>query len=211
MGFGVLEDNKLPHVPGTVLLDQEAAHSESYTQSLKHGTGHDSHIILVPQPSDDPNDPLNWSQYRKTLVFSVYCFGSILYACVNVFISMIDSEGLGYNVSRGHSPRSDRSERICNRNIRAIWLHSSCSRRYWVISAEPGNADRKSLYCCLLVQIRQTTRLSLLIYNGTDRYRTWRSSDRLQLPQNRTDCGRLCNQRLRVDRYCDDFRYAFRP
>lgn len=26
---------------------------------LKHGKGRFSHIILVPQPSDDPNDPLN--------------------------------------------------------------------------------------------------------------------------------------------------------
>lgn len=29
------------------------------TEQLKHGTGKFSHIILVPQPSDDPNDPLN--------------------------------------------------------------------------------------------------------------------------------------------------------
>jgi len=26
---------------------------------LKHGTGRLSHVILVPQPSDSPNDPLN--------------------------------------------------------------------------------------------------------------------------------------------------------
>lgn len=26
---------------------------------LKHGKGRYSHVILVPQPSDDPNDPLN--------------------------------------------------------------------------------------------------------------------------------------------------------
>ena len=26
---------------------------------LKHGKGRQSHIILVPQPSDSPNDPLN--------------------------------------------------------------------------------------------------------------------------------------------------------
>lgn len=28
---------------------------------LKHGSGRFSHVILVPQPSDDPNDPLNVS------------------------------------------------------------------------------------------------------------------------------------------------------
>ena len=29
-------------------------------QTLKHGTGRFAHILLVPQPSDSPNDPLNW-------------------------------------------------------------------------------------------------------------------------------------------------------
>lgn len=28
---------------------------------LKHGTGRYKDVILVPQPSDDPNDPLNVS------------------------------------------------------------------------------------------------------------------------------------------------------
>jgi hypothetical protein len=28
---------------------------------LKHGTGRYKDVILVPQPSDDPNDPLNAS------------------------------------------------------------------------------------------------------------------------------------------------------
>lgn len=29
---------------------------------LKHGTGRFEHVVLVPQPSDDPNDPLNVSR-----------------------------------------------------------------------------------------------------------------------------------------------------
>lgn len=31
---------------------------------LKHGTGRYRHVILVPQPSDSPNDPLNVSLSR---------------------------------------------------------------------------------------------------------------------------------------------------
>lgn len=27
-------------------------------------------IVLIPQPSDDVNDPLNWPAYKKTLCFS---------------------------------------------------------------------------------------------------------------------------------------------
>lgn len=37
MGLGVLEDHKLPHVPGTVLLNDEAAHTD-IAIGLKHGT-----------------------------------------------------------------------------------------------------------------------------------------------------------------------------
>jgi MFS family permease len=41
-------------------------------EQLKHGTGKYSHIILVPQPSDDPNDPLNWPLWKKdTILFLV--------------------------------------------------------------------------------------------------------------------------------------------
>lgn len=46
--FGILEDHKLPHVPGTVILNEQSAHSEDVTAGLKHGTGRNSHIVLVP-------------------------------------------------------------------------------------------------------------------------------------------------------------------
>lgn len=36
---------------------------------LKHGTGRYSHVILVPQPSDSPNDPLNVSSPSGLPVF----------------------------------------------------------------------------------------------------------------------------------------------
>lgn len=54
--------------PGTVLLvDLEAGHED---------------IVLSPQPSDDPNDPLNWSKTRKyvnvfMVLFYVFCAGGI--------------------------------------------------------------------------------------------------------------------------------------
>ena len=31
----------------------------------------DGHTILVPQPSDDPNDPLNWSSFKKNLILII--------------------------------------------------------------------------------------------------------------------------------------------
>jgi len=57
MGFGVLEPRFGYGAPGTVLLDQSAAHSDDQTGHLKHGTGKNAHIVLAPQPSEDPNDP----------------------------------------------------------------------------------------------------------------------------------------------------------
>lgn len=84
MGIGILDDNKLSHVPGTVLLDEQAGHSEEQTRNLKHGTGKDSNIILAPQPSEDPNDPLNWSPFMKDFVLAVLCFGSIINAATQV-------------------------------------------------------------------------------------------------------------------------------
>ncbi|OQV05803.1 hypothetical protein CLAIMM_10473 [Cladophialophora immunda] len=83
MGLGVQEDRKLDHVPGTVLLNDEAAHSEAITSGLKHGKGRDAHIVLSPQPSEDPNDPLNWPLLKKEIMIAILCLGSMLNAGTN--------------------------------------------------------------------------------------------------------------------------------
>jgi len=81
MGFlGILEDTKLPHVPGTVILNEKSAHSEELTAGLRHATGKHSHIVLAPQPSEDPNDPLNWSFGKKFAIILIIAFGACLYA-----------------------------------------------------------------------------------------------------------------------------------
>jgi hypothetical protein len=84
MGLGVLEANTTAHVPGTVLLDQQAAHSEDQTGRLKHGTGRNSNMVLAPQPSEDPNDPLNWSSLKKHVVLGVIFFGVIIIGVIPV-------------------------------------------------------------------------------------------------------------------------------
>jgi MFS family permease len=80
--LGILDDHKLPHVPGTVILEEQAAQSTGVTGALKHGTGRNANIILIPQPSDDPNDPLNWPQWKKLTTLCVTLSGSVLYAAV---------------------------------------------------------------------------------------------------------------------------------
>ncbi|KAK4542452.1 hypothetical protein LTR36_006704 [Oleoguttula mirabilis] len=61
------DDGAMP-VPGTVhLVDLEG------TMAAKHAKGARRDIVLVPAPSADPDDPLNWSPARKAL--STTCMG----------------------------------------------------------------------------------------------------------------------------------------
>ncbi|KAH0020599.1 hypothetical protein KCU80_g16579, partial [Aureobasidium melanogenum] len=55
-------------IPGTVhLVDLDG------TMHAQHARGGQRDIVLVPTPSQDPDDPLNWSPRRKTL--SMVCMG----------------------------------------------------------------------------------------------------------------------------------------
>ncbi|THC88187.1 hypothetical protein EYZ11_012368 [Aspergillus tanneri] len=60
MGLGVLDDTVLPHVPGTSDILQNECSNEQDTSNinLKYDRSGTTPILLVPQPSDAPNDPL---------------------------------------------------------------------------------------------------------------------------------------------------------
>ncbi|GAA6006971.1 uncharacterized protein JCM10292_000378 [Rhodotorula paludigena] len=78
MAWGILEDKYYPdgNVPGTALLDDMRAdhYDADVVDALKKGKGRYSHVVLVPQPSDDPNDPLNDSRFTREAEFWVLCF-----------------------------------------------------------------------------------------------------------------------------------------
>ncbi|KAJ5627458.1 MFS general substrate transporter [Penicillium herquei] len=78
--FGVLESRHLEHVPGTVLLEPDDPEIEVVTTNFKRGEGKFAHVILVPQPSSDPNDPLTFSSGKKFSILVTCCFGAILFA-----------------------------------------------------------------------------------------------------------------------------------
>lgn len=71
-----------------MLLDDKAAEENRrksfHTANLKHGTGKYSHIVLSPQPSDDPNDPLNWPKWRREMIIGILTMGTMLNAGTNV-------------------------------------------------------------------------------------------------------------------------------
>lgn len=76
MAYGILEyHGSLEHVPGTAQLEDVLSER---TAHLKKGKGGDSHIILVPQPSNDPNDPLNWPLWQRDAILLLYCFCTLM-------------------------------------------------------------------------------------------------------------------------------------
>jgi hypothetical protein len=83
MGLGIKEDKHLEHVPGTALLSElqrarqgpvdENLPPDVDTSGLKHDKS--GKLVLVPQPSDSPNDPYNWSRWKKEGFCVAYAFG----------------------------------------------------------------------------------------------------------------------------------------
>ncbi|KAM5370215.1 hypothetical protein ACJZ2D_008618 [Fusarium nematophilum] len=93
MGLGILEPRDGHHVPGTVMLDQSASNPDQPAAAgeLRRGTGKNSHIVLVPQPSNDPDDPLNWPTAKKWLFMTAVLGGT---ACIYVLPVPILNAGI---------------------------------------------------------------------------------------------------------------------
>ncbi|KAF7189546.1 putative MFS-type transporter [Pseudocercospora fuligena] len=90
MAFGILNDNSLARVPGTVHLEEQEQYqtNQAHRQGLKHGTSRGREIVLVPQPSDDPNDPLNWPITKKITIVVIVVFGAfIMPSCFGPLLS----------------------------------------------------------------------------------------------------------------------------
>ena len=98
----ILDDTKLPHIPGTAILEETAAQSQELTGGLKHGTGRNANIVLVSQPSND-HDPLYWPMSKKLTALGITCWGAILYAAVvsamlnAAFATMYQTQALARN------------------------------------------------------------------------------------------------------------------
>lgn len=80
-------------VPGTVqLIDLKG------NLHVEHGAGHNE-IVLVPQPTDDPNDPLRWSKNRKMVSMVtalVWCFfiGAMISGLSPAYILIEEDTGI---------------------------------------------------------------------------------------------------------------------
>jgi hypothetical protein len=88
MSLGVL-DSSQEVVPGTIQLYDSVINAEN-TAHLKHSP--DGVTILAPQPSDSPNDPLNWPTWRKDVVFGMLALSAILSGVHNPILGPITLE-----------------------------------------------------------------------------------------------------------------------
>ncbi|KAK7951880.1 uncharacterized protein PG986_007608 [Apiospora aurea] len=79
MGLGILESKAMEHVPGTTrYYDDPQRPRTTNTAPETRGLKCDKNgIILHPQPSDDPNDPLNWPLWQRDLITFVLSMTAI--------------------------------------------------------------------------------------------------------------------------------------
>ncbi|KAI9884728.1 MAG: hypothetical protein M1823_003472 [Watsoniomyces obsoletus] len=90
MGLGVLEDRRMEHVPGTVHVLDEAstvAHHHVQKPGVKYDTSGSTPVVLVPQPSNDPNDPLNWPLWKRDVIIVILSIASIMAAALSPILA----------------------------------------------------------------------------------------------------------------------------
>ncbi|KAL1890458.1 hypothetical protein Sste5346_008287 [Sporothrix stenoceras] len=98
MPLGILEYRKLEHVPGTSPLselgrsDAEVAAGIDPTL-LKHDPS--GTTVLVPQPSESPNDPYNWPRWKKemftvAIAYGCGCVGAVGPLLTSAFVPLAE-------------------------------------------------------------------------------------------------------------------------
>ncbi|MCJ1306442.1 hypothetical protein MMC25_000084 [Agyrium rufum] len=82
MGLGILEVRDQEHVPGTSNVYDDAiipnGHLANNPMGLKYDNSGKEPIILVPQPSNDPKDPLNWPLLQRDIILGILCLVSVI-------------------------------------------------------------------------------------------------------------------------------------
>jgi hypothetical protein len=90
-----MDPEKLQHVPVKESYDNEKPHAIDELEEVGEREGYvlndvslaqdrglktsaDGQTILIPQPSDSPNDPLNWSSFRKHLILIIISCTALL-------------------------------------------------------------------------------------------------------------------------------------
>ncbi|RYP09626.1 hypothetical protein DL764_001168 [Monosporascus ibericus] len=95
------KDPPRPFTASTNAVSFSASFSSAESRrTIKYGTGKLSAVELSPQPSDDPEDPLNWPLWRKHLNFAALLFMvSLIGVMKTVFVSTNSVVAISYSVS----------------------------------------------------------------------------------------------------------------
>ncbi|KIW95661.1 uncharacterized protein Z519_04246 [Cladophialophora bantiana CBS 173.52] len=110
---------------GAVLLDISQGKSEHGAANLK--LGKDGHTVLIPQPSDDPNDPLNWSDPKKHLILvtiAVAAFQSDFQTALGV--PGLIAQGIEWNLSPTPVNYAGNLNVLMNGNGGVFWMPFIC-------------------------------------------------------------------------------------
>ncbi|KPI45479.1 putative MFS-type transporter [Cyphellophora attinorum] len=79
MAWGILEPKHMEYVPGTVNVYEEAQRNAELLESGRHlKRTEDGKKVLIPQPTGDPNDPLNWPLWQRDAILGILCFVSVI-------------------------------------------------------------------------------------------------------------------------------------
>ncbi|OAA50110.1 MFS transporter [Beauveria brongniartii RCEF 3172] len=78
MGLGVLEPKGNEKVPGTTRYYDDPDRPRMAGEHDAHLKTTPGGLILTPQPSDDPNDPLNWPIRKRDLITFLLCWAGVL-------------------------------------------------------------------------------------------------------------------------------------
>jgi hypothetical protein len=74
MGLGILEDKHMQMPPGTAKLDLKFDKDNLTNLDEDLALKRDGDTILIPQPTNNPNDPLNWSPVWKNGTLAILAF-----------------------------------------------------------------------------------------------------------------------------------------
>ncbi|KAF2727458.1 MFS transporter-like protein [Polyplosphaeria fusca] len=81
MALGIIQPKTEKQPPGTeYLVDNEQTSSGHQFEHSHYKHAKSKDIILVPQPSSDPNDPLLWPRWKKEAAFAFIFFNCIVFA-----------------------------------------------------------------------------------------------------------------------------------
>lgn len=119
-------------LPGTEIMRDIGTH-----HFVKAGSGLNN--VLVPQPSDDPADPLNWSLKWKLSTIVTSNFVTFFMVCISPDCSQVECIDESRDLARC---RSRPCLRITSRSGIALWQMRSnlraCVSWFWVSATSSG-------------------------------------------------------------------------